>query len=151
MKKEEKVKESVVRRTRRKHIGKKGSKKADVEENEEELSSDSPTIETMTQSLRTPAKFVNWQIIKQGNNRAAYKIIRKDYTKNLYLNFPAMLQDLTRDDLKELYTLMVTKHGDVTPEDDFKRVLWGDLKIMFDPPSKADDVWKLPHQQEVRY
>ena len=22
---------------------------------------------------------------------------------------------------------------------------------MFDPPSKTDDVWKLPHQQEVRY
>ena len=111
-----------------------------MEENVEELSSDSPTIETMTQSLRTPAKVVNWQIIKQGNNIAAYKIIREDYKENLYLNFPAMLHDLTRDDLKELYRLMVTKHGNVTPEDDYERVLWGDLKVMFDPRSKTDEV-----------
>ncbi|GKB74172.1 hypothetical protein Tco_0935584 [Tanacetum coccineum] len=61
----------------------------------------------------------------------------------------SLLNDLTRDDLKELYRLMMLKYGDNRPEEEFERVLWGDLKTMFDPPSEEDAIWKLPHQQQI--
>ncbi|GJR96906.1 ribonuclease H-like domain-containing protein [Tanacetum coccineum] len=35
------------------------------------------------------------------------------------------------------------------PEEEYERVLWGDLKTMFDPPSTEDAVWSLTHQQKV--
>ncbi|GJT68125.1 ribonuclease H-like domain-containing protein [Tanacetum coccineum] len=55
--------------------------------------------------------------------------------------FPmSLLNDLTRDDLKELYRLMMLKYGDNRPEEEFERVLWGDLKTMFDPPSEEDAI-----------
>ncbi|GKB88843.1 hypothetical protein Tco_0961115 [Tanacetum coccineum] len=37
----------------------------------------------------------------------------------------------------------------IRPEEEFERVLWGDLKTMFDPPSEEDAIWKLPHQQQI--
>ncbi|GJU19385.1 hypothetical protein Tco_1152727 [Tanacetum coccineum] len=95
-----------------------------------------------------PAKIVKWQIIKT-EKRGAYQIIREDNTYVVYLNFPGILNDLTRDDLKELYRLMMLKYGDNRPEEEFERVLWGDLKTMFDPPSEEDAIWKLPHQQQI--
>ncbi|GJX20713.1 hypothetical protein Tco_0223390 [Tanacetum coccineum] len=60
-----------------------------------------------------------------------------------------LLNDLTRDDLKKLYRLMMLKYGDSRPEEEYKRVLWLDLKTMFDPPSTEDAVWSLTHQQKV--
>ncbi|GKC17052.1 hypothetical protein Tco_1013834 [Tanacetum coccineum] len=95
-----------------------------------------------------PAKIVKWQIIKTGK-RGAYQIIREDNTDVVYVNFQGLLNDLTRDDLKELYRLMMLKYGDNRPEEEFERVLWGDLKTMFDPPSEEDAIWKLPHQQQI--
>ncbi|GJW21908.1 hypothetical protein Tco_0032530 [Tanacetum coccineum] len=45
--------------------------------------------------------------------------------------FPmSLLNDLTRDDLKELYRLMMLKYGDNRPKEEFERVLWGDLKTI---------------------
>ncbi|GKA46855.1 hypothetical protein Tco_0739738 [Tanacetum coccineum] len=94
-----------------------------------------------------PAKIVKWQIIKT-RKRGAYQIIREDNTDVVYVNFQGLLNDLTRDDLKELYRLMMLKYGDNRPEEEFERVLWGDLKTMFDPPSTEDAVWNLTHQQK---
>ncbi|GJV73575.1 hypothetical protein Tco_1493570 [Tanacetum coccineum] len=81
--------------------------------------------------------------------RGAYQIIKEDNTDVVYVKFQGLLNDLTRDDLKELYRLMMLKYGDNMPEEEFVRVLWGDLKTMFDPPSEEDAIWKLPHQQQI--
>ncbi|GJS72884.1 hypothetical protein Tco_0705725 [Tanacetum coccineum] len=95
-----------------------------------------------------PAKIVKWQILKTGK-KGAYQIIKEDHTDVVYVNFQGLLNDLTRDDLKELYRLMMLKYGDSRPEEEYERVLWGDLKTMFDPPSTEDAVWSLTHQQKV--
>ncbi|GKA94554.1 hypothetical protein Tco_0816592 [Tanacetum coccineum] len=58
-----------------------------------------------------PPTIVNWKIISQSSQKAAYQIIRKD----------------------EVYD----------------RVLWGNLKIMFDPPLSDDAIWSLPLQQKI--
>ncbi|GKF61191.1 hypothetical protein Tco_0181245, partial [Tanacetum coccineum] len=54
--------------------------------------------------------------------RGAYQIIREDNTDVVYVNFQGLLNDLTRDDLNELYRLMMSKYGDNRPEEEFERV-----------------------------
>ncbi|GKB29970.1 hypothetical protein Tco_0869371 [Tanacetum coccineum] len=155
------IKKPVLRYTKRKSLARKGLQKkpesaksgteedveAYMEERVDEPSSEEFPICSIPQGP-APAKIVKWQIIKTGK-RSAYQIIREDNTDVVYVNFQGLLNDLTRDDLKELYRLMMLKYGDNRPEEEFKRVLWGDLKTMFDPPSTEDAVWNLTHQQKV--
>ncbi|GJY82411.1 putative ribonuclease H-like domain-containing protein [Tanacetum coccineum] len=48
---------------------------------------------------------------------------------------------IDREDLQTLWKLVKTKHGDIRPEDEHERVLWGDLKVMFELDIKSD-VWR---------
>ncbi|GKD93047.1 hypothetical protein Tco_1372884, partial [Tanacetum coccineum] len=49
--------------------------------------------------------------------------------------------DIDREDLETLWKLVKAKHGNTRPEEDYERVLWGDLKVMFEPDIKSD-VWR---------
>ncbi|GKA28687.1 hypothetical protein Tco_0714932 [Tanacetum coccineum] len=51
-----------------------------------------------------------------------------------------------KDELVELYRLVIKKYGAKTPEEMYDKVLWGDLKTMFDPPLSDDAIWSLPLQ-----
>ncbi|GJY61698.1 hypothetical protein Tco_0462355 [Tanacetum coccineum] len=57
------------------------------------------------------------------------------------MSFGAILKDFSRDDLIELYRLVIKKYGANRPEEMYDRVLWGDLKTMFDPPLSDDAIW----------
>ncbi|GKD89982.1 hypothetical protein Tco_1365489 [Tanacetum coccineum] len=46
-----------------------------------------------------------------------------------------------REDLETLWKLVKAKHGYTRPEEDYERVLWGDLKTMFEPHVE-DTVWR---------
>ncbi|GJU61356.1 hypothetical protein Tco_1243191 [Tanacetum coccineum] len=74
-----------------------------------------------------PPTIVNWKIISQST----------------------ILKDFSRDDLIELYRLVIKKYGANRPEEMYDRVLWGDLKTMFDPPLSDDAIWSLPLQQKI--
>ncbi|GJY57223.1 hypothetical protein Tco_0456338 [Tanacetum coccineum] len=97
----------------------------DVEAYMEEIV-DEPSSEEFSMSLilqgPAHAKIVKWQIIKI-EKRGAYQIIKEDNTDVVYVNFQGLLNDLTRDDLKEMYRLMMLKYGDNKPEEEFERVL----------------------------
>ncbi|GJR19557.1 hypothetical protein Tco_0968084 [Tanacetum coccineum] len=41
------------------------------------------------------------------------------------------------------------KYGTNRPEDAYDRVLWSDLRTMFDPPLIEDAIWSLPLQQKM--
>ncbi|GJU79484.1 hypothetical protein Tco_1281849 [Tanacetum coccineum] len=58
-----------------------------------------------------------------------------------YSSMIRLLQGIDREDLQTLWKLIKTKHGDSRPEDDHEKVLWGDLKVMFEPDIKSD-VWR---------
>ncbi|GJV12359.1 hypothetical protein Tco_1353900 [Tanacetum coccineum] len=60
-----------------------------------------------------------------------------------------MVKDFTREDLIELYRLVMQKYGTNRPEDAYDRVLWSDLRTMFDPPLNEDAIWSLPLQQKM--
>ncbi|GJS41611.1 hypothetical protein Tco_0566654 [Tanacetum coccineum] len=157
-----KVQQPILRYNIRKSLARKGlqknkseSARSDTEEDVEAYMDervDEPSSEEFQMGSipqgSAPAKIVKWQILKTGK-KGAYQIIREDHTNVVYVNFPGLLNDLTRDDLKELYRLMMLKYGDSRPEEEYERVLWGDLKTMFDPPSTEDAVWSLTHQQKV--
>ncbi|GKD65625.1 hypothetical protein Tco_1307733, partial [Tanacetum coccineum] len=48
---------------------------------------------------------------------------------------------IDREDLMTLWKLVKTKHGDMRPEDEHERVLWGDFKVMFGPNIRSK-VWR---------
>ncbi|GJZ41479.1 hypothetical protein Tco_0588365 [Tanacetum coccineum] len=47
-----------------------------------------------------------------------------------------------REDLEVLWRIVKAKYSDTRPKDEFERVLWGDLKVMFEPDSTSD-VWRM--------
>ncbi|GKC20160.1 hypothetical protein Tco_1022310 [Tanacetum coccineum] len=73
----------------------------------------------------------NWKIFQQGQ-RSVYQIIRANGADTVYISFGAMIKDFTREDLIELYRLVMQKYGTNRPEDAYDRVLWSDLRTMFD-------------------
>ncbi|GJR60507.1 hypothetical protein Tco_1502669 [Tanacetum coccineum] len=56
-----------------------------------------------------------------------------------------MLKDISRDNLTELYKLVMQKYGTNRLEEEYERVFWGDLKTMFDPP--LTDIYMLSERK----
>ncbi|GKB98925.1 hypothetical protein Tco_0985062 [Tanacetum coccineum] len=65
----------------------------------------------------------------------------------MYLVFSHMFKSFDREDLETLWKLVKAKHRSTRPKEGYERVLWGDLKTMFDPHVK-DQVWR--NQQDYR-
>ncbi|GJS03049.1 hypothetical protein Tco_0319557 [Tanacetum coccineum] len=87
-----------------------------------------------------PPSIVYWKIVKEGK-MSFYQIIRAYESAKRYSSFTQMLRDFDKVDLETLWKLMKAKHGSTTPEEGYKRVLGGDLKIMFEPDVE-DMVWR---------
>ncbi|GJX45212.1 pyrophosphate--fructose 6-phosphate 1-phosphotransferase subunit alpha 2 [Tanacetum coccineum] len=130
-----KVQQAILRYNIRKYLARKGlqknkseSARSDTEEDVEayidervdEPSSEEFQMGSIPQGS-APTKIVKWQILKTGK-KGAYQIIREDHTDVVYVNFQGLLNDLTRDDLKELYRLMMLKYGDSRPKKEYERV-----------------------------
>ncbi|GKC88264.1 hypothetical protein Tco_1148913 [Tanacetum coccineum] len=70
-----------------------------------------------------------------------------------------MLHNIDREDLKTLSKLVKAKNGLTRPEEAYERVLWGDLKVLFEPDVESEvwrnlqghkvTVWKLFSSSEV--
>ncbi|GKE45674.1 hypothetical protein Tco_1472958, partial [Tanacetum coccineum] len=78
---------------------------------EEEIAVDAIPLATK------PPVIIDWKIIKK----------RKD--------------NINREDLETLWKLVKAKHGNTMPEEAYERVLWGDLKVMFEPDVESE-VWR---------
>ncbi|GJS19347.1 hypothetical protein Tco_0447979 [Tanacetum coccineum] len=59
-----------------------------------------------------------------------------------------MFQDIDREYLESLWKLVKAKHENTRPKEDYERVLWGDLKVMFEPDIKSD-VWRNLQRYKV--
>ncbi|GKD21732.1 hypothetical protein Tco_1223435 [Tanacetum coccineum] len=91
-----------------------------------------------------PPTIVDLNIVKEGK-KSYYLIIRADGQSRRYITFAYMLKGFDREDLETLWALMKKKYGANRPEGYYERVLYGDLKTMFDPHVE-DEVWKLQHE-----
>nr|GEV53041.1 hypothetical protein [Tanacetum cinerariifolium] len=85
---------------------------------------------------------------EEEEKKTYYKIIRADESSKIYLVFNHMLKDFDREDVKTLWKLVKAKYGSTRPEGDYERVLWGDLKVMFEPHIE-DEVWKMQQRYKV--
>ncbi|GJT00686.1 hypothetical protein Tco_0821855 [Tanacetum coccineum] len=92
----------------------------------EEVAIDAIPLETKTPSI------VDYKINKEGK-KTYYQIIRADGSSKMYLVFSHMLKSFDKEDLETLWKLEKAKHGSTWLEEGYERVLWGDLKTMFDP------------------
>ncbi|GKB08302.1 hypothetical protein Tco_0836586 [Tanacetum coccineum] len=93
-----------------------------------------------------PPNIVDYKIHKEGK-KTYYQIIKADGSSKIYLVFSHILKSFDREDLETLWKLIKAKHGLTRLEEGYERVLWDDLKTMFDPHVK-DQVWR--NQQDYR-
>ncbi|GJX72813.1 hypothetical protein Tco_0311408 [Tanacetum coccineum] len=156
---EEPVKKTGMRRKQKARKGIKINKTAQDEFNKEreeyvkdKVKDDSSESEIGVDIIPTatkPPTIVNWKIISQSSQNAAYQIIRNDGSDKISMSFGAMLKDFSRDELVELYILVIKKYGSNTLKEMYDKVLWGNLKTMFDPPLSEDAIWTLPLQKKI--
>ncbi|GJX91857.1 hypothetical protein Tco_0345183 [Tanacetum coccineum] len=89
-------------------------------------------IDPVPVATKSPS-IANYKIIKQGR-KGVYQIIRENGTDMVYISFGAMLTDISRDDLTELYRIIMKKHG---------------MKNLFEEPLSTYSIWSLPGQQRI--
>ncbi|GJS45771.1 hypothetical protein Tco_0595892 [Tanacetum coccineum] len=108
------------------------SKKHKLDEHVEAEKDDDPEEEEMKKHMEI--------IVKEGQ-KGFYHLIRADGSSKIYSSMIRMLQGIDREDLETLWKLVKENHGINRPVDKYERVLWGDLKVMFEPDDKSD-VWR---------
>ncbi|GJW18634.1 hypothetical protein Tco_0026070, partial [Tanacetum coccineum] len=94
-----------------------------------------------------PAPIVGFQIHRKGRN-GYYEIMRANGSAKTYLLFSQLLKEFDREDLENLWKLVKAKHGNTRPEEGYERVLWGDLKTMFEHHIE-DEVWRSLQGKKV--
>ncbi|GKF84487.1 hypothetical protein Tco_0249385, partial [Tanacetum coccineum] len=77
-----------------------------------------------------------------------YQLIRADGSSKRYSSMIRMLQGIDRKDLEALWRIVKAKYGDTRPGNEFERVLYGDLKFMFEPHIKSN-IWRMLQGYEV--
>ncbi|GJT53904.1 hypothetical protein Tco_0988958 [Tanacetum coccineum] len=106
----------------------------EVVQDDEEIAIDAIPLATK------PPIIVEYKIVKEGL-KGFYHLIRADGSSNRYSSMIRMLQNISREDLETLWKLVKTKYGNTRPEDDYEKVFWGDLKVMFEPDIKSE-IWR---------
>ncbi|GKB22790.1 hypothetical protein Tco_0862191 [Tanacetum coccineum] len=90
-----------------------------VNEQEESVTSTKTPINHVLVAMKTPS-IATYKIIKQGE-KGVYQIVREDGTDIVYINFGAMLKAISRDDLTELYRIVMNRYGMDGPEDELEK------------------------------
>ncbi|GJY13451.1 hypothetical protein Tco_0382760 [Tanacetum coccineum] len=98
------------------------SKKQKIDEHVEAKKDDDPEEEEMKKHMEI---------------KGFYHLIRADGSSKRYSSMIRMLQGVDREDLETLWKLVKENHGINSPVDEYERVLWGDLKVIFEPDIKV--------------
>ncbi|GKD12045.1 zinc finger, CCHC-type containing protein, partial [Tanacetum coccineum] len=121
---------------------------ADYEHEKEELrmwltvvSDEEETVDPKILSAKYP--IVDWESQNLGSvdmeDLHVYKIIRADGNTSYHKSLSSMLRKFDRQDLVDLHRLVMKRFEDTTPEG-YNLLLWGDLKVMFEPNAE-DEIW----------
>ncbi|GKA96988.1 ribonuclease H-like domain, reverse transcriptase, RNA-dependent DNA polymerase [Tanacetum coccineum] len=161
--KKEEGREETTKGSRKKMLGRKragkeqqkeSSKKQKVEEEKESEEVDEAelkkllvikkdediAIDAIPLATKLPV-IIDYKLHKEGM-LVHYQLIRADGSSKRYSSMIRMLQGIDREDLEALWRIVKAKYGDTRPDNEFERVLWGDLKVMFEP-DKRSDVWRI--------
>ncbi|GKA66175.1 hypothetical protein Tco_0765983 [Tanacetum coccineum] len=95
---------------------------------------------------------VNWEYQLLGRmemkDMETYKLTRADGTISFHEGTKSLFRRLDRDDLKVFYKLVQERFEDRSLEEK-ELILWGDLRMMFDP-DEQDEIWKNQESWKVR-
>nr|GFA22559.1 hypothetical protein [Tanacetum cinerariifolium] len=83
---------------------------------------------------------VEYKIVKE-EKISTYHIIRADGSTKRYTLMINFLKNIDREDLEALWKLVKNKHMNTRSEKGYERVLWGDLKVTFEPDIESK-VWR---------
>ncbi|GJV93564.1 hypothetical protein Tco_1541377 [Tanacetum coccineum] len=100
---------------------------------------DAVAIDVIPLATKSPV-IVKYKIVKEGKF-VYFQLIKADGSLKRYLSMIKMLQNIDREDLETLWKLVKAKHRNTRPADEYERVLWGDMKVMFEPDIKSK-VWR---------
>ncbi|GJV68152.1 hypothetical protein Tco_1483661 [Tanacetum coccineum] len=112
---------------------------AEIKRHMEIVPDDEVAIDAIPLTTKPPI-IVDRKIIKEGK-MGYFQIIRADGSSKRYSSMIQMLQNIDREDLVTLGKLVKAKHGSTRPDEGYERVLWGDLKVMFEPDVESK-VWR---------
>ncbi|GJY71616.1 hypothetical protein Tco_0475319 [Tanacetum coccineum] len=136
-------KKQTAKGSRKKMLGRKragkvqqqeSSKKQRMEENKE-----SDKVEEVEEN--DEAELKKHLVIKKDEDVAIDAIPLA--TKPLVIiDYKLHKKGIDKEDLEALWRIVKTKYSDIRPEDEFERVLWGNLKVMFER-DKRSDVWRI--------
>ncbi|GKA26729.1 hypothetical protein Tco_0712838 [Tanacetum coccineum] len=101
-------------------------RKAEMKKHIEIVKYDEVAIDVIPLAIKPPV-IVKYKIVKEGKF-VYFQLIRADESSKRYLSMIKMLQNIDREDLETLWKLVKAKHGNTRPEDEYERVLWGDIK-----------------------
>ncbi|GKD78982.1 hypothetical protein Tco_1341603 [Tanacetum coccineum] len=105
------------------------------------VSDEEETVNPEILSAKYP--IVDWESQILGNvnmeDLHVYKIIRADGNTSYHKSLSSMLRIFDRQDLVDLHRLVMKRFKDTTLEG-YNLLLWGDLKVMFEPNAK-DEIW----------
>ncbi|GJU43117.1 hypothetical protein Tco_1200383 [Tanacetum coccineum] len=120
-------------------VEKDDQEKAEMKRHIEIVKDDEVAIDAISLATKPPV-IVEYKIDK--DRRIGYfKLIRVDGSSKRYSSIIKMLQGINKEDLETLWKFVKAKHKNTRPEEDYKRVLCGDLKVMFEPDIKRK-VWR---------
>ncbi|GJX11641.1 putative ribonuclease H-like domain-containing protein [Tanacetum coccineum] len=148
-----KSQEEGSKKRTREELKSNNSKKQKIDENVEDevdykaemkklmgiVPDDEVAIDAIPLATNSPI-IVDWNIIKDGK-MGYFQIIRADGSSRRYSTMIRMLQNIDREDLETLWKLVKAKHGNTRLEEAYERVLWGDLKVIFEPYVESE-VWR---------
>ncbi|GKA98029.1 hypothetical protein Tco_0825923 [Tanacetum coccineum] len=136
--------ELEVQRLKRAGSGEEQSAKKEKELSEEELQKLMmivPVEEVYVEALQVKYPIIDWEVYIE-DSRKYWKIIRVGDHTEAYQTFDDMLKKFDRDDLDKLWSLVKERFSSTDPTDDKERILWVELKRLFEPD--IDDIlWKL--------
>ncbi|GJS06836.1 hypothetical protein Tco_0363632 [Tanacetum coccineum] len=130
--KEKKVEgsEQTAKCSRKKMLGRKRARKEQQQESskKQRMEEDKESYKVDEVSEDDEGEFMKHLVIKKDEDIAIDVI-------PLAIKLPVIIDYKLLKEVK-------TKYGDIRPEDEFERVLWGDLKVMFEPNMRSD-VWRM--------
>ncbi|GJX91368.1 hypothetical protein Tco_0344694 [Tanacetum coccineum] len=136
----EKAKGSIKKMLGRKRAGKEqqqeSSKKQRMEEDKE--------IDEVEEIEEDDEAELKKHLVIKKDDDIAIDVIPLATKPPVIVDYKLLKEGIMGIDIEDLLTpwkLVKTKHGDIRPEDEHKRVLWGDFKVMFEPDIRSK-VWR---------
>ncbi|GKA69951.1 hypothetical protein Tco_0776015 [Tanacetum coccineum] len=99
------------------------------------------------ESLANKYPIVDWKTHVLTENFMYYQIIRADEGSKNYKIFSEMFDDFDRQVVMDLHRLVEERYATSRPEG-YDLMLWGDLKILFQP-AEEDEVWRHQHEYNL--